>query len=220
MIDAEADFYRAPQRERPPWDPHAGRGGDRGLRRCSRHRSRGSWARRRPTRSCSRGGSPSRSTWSPRAGARKFLGEGDEILLTEMEHHSNIVPWQMTADVDRRDAAVHPAHRRRVARPVGARVAAHRTHQDRSASPACRTRWARSRRCASSTDAAHAVGAVIVVDARPAGAPPADRRAGPRCRSAGRSRGHKMLGPTASGGLYGKAEILDAMDPHVRAAAR
>ena len=27
---------------------------------------------------------------------RKFLREGDEILLTEMEHHSNIVPWQMT----------------------------------------------------------------------------------------------------------------------------
>ncbi len=30
---------------------------------------------------------------------RKFLTEGDEILLTEMEHHSNIVPWQMTAAV-------------------------------------------------------------------------------------------------------------------------
>lgn len=26
---------------------------------------------------------------------RKFLKEGDEILLTEMEHHSNIVPWQI-----------------------------------------------------------------------------------------------------------------------------
>ena len=30
---------------------------------------------------------------------RKFLHEGDEILITEMEHHSNIVPWQMTAAV-------------------------------------------------------------------------------------------------------------------------
>lgn len=28
---------------------------------------------------------------------RHFLKEGDEILLTEMEHHSNIVPWQMVA---------------------------------------------------------------------------------------------------------------------------
>src|SRR4029079_18303458 len=30
---------------------------------------------------------------------RKFLHEGDEILITDMEHHSNIVPWQMTAAV-------------------------------------------------------------------------------------------------------------------------
>ena len=30
---------------------------------------------------------------------RKFLREGDEILITEMEHHSNIVPWQMTVAV-------------------------------------------------------------------------------------------------------------------------
>ena len=29
------------------------------------------------------------------AWARKFLREGDEILLSEMEHHSNIVPWQL-----------------------------------------------------------------------------------------------------------------------------
>ncbi|HEY2802580.1 MAG TPA: aminotransferase class V-fold PLP-dependent enzyme, partial [Actinomycetota bacterium] len=28
---------------------------------------------------------------------RKFLKAGDEILITEMEHHSNIVPWQLTA---------------------------------------------------------------------------------------------------------------------------
>jgi len=27
--------------------------------------------------------------------ARKFVGEGDEILISHMEHHSNIVPWQM-----------------------------------------------------------------------------------------------------------------------------
>ena len=33
---------------------------------------------------------------------RKFLQEGDEVLLTDMEHHSNIVPWQMTAAGDGR----------------------------------------------------------------------------------------------------------------------
>src|SRR6185295_16631243 len=29
---------------------------------------------------------------------RKFIGEGDEIILTTLEHHSNIVPWQMVAE--------------------------------------------------------------------------------------------------------------------------
>src|SRR5687767_6153140 len=29
---------------------------------------------------------------------RKFIGEGDEIILTTLEHHSNIVPWQMLAE--------------------------------------------------------------------------------------------------------------------------
>ncbi|NJL11660.1 MAG: cysteine desulfurase [Microscillaceae bacterium] len=33
------------------------------------------------------------STWG-----RKFIQEGDEIILTEMEHHSNIVPWQLLAE--------------------------------------------------------------------------------------------------------------------------
>jgi cysteine desulfurase / selenocysteine lyase len=31
------------------------------------------------------------------AWGRKFLREGDEVLLTDMEHHSNIVPWQLAA---------------------------------------------------------------------------------------------------------------------------
>src|SRR5215210_1320896 len=29
---------------------------------------------------------------------RKFIGEGDEIIISGMEHHSNIVPWQMLAE--------------------------------------------------------------------------------------------------------------------------
>src|SRR5215470_337990 len=29
---------------------------------------------------------------------RKFISEGDEILVSEMEHHSNIIPWQMVAE--------------------------------------------------------------------------------------------------------------------------
>jgi cysteine desulfurase/selenocysteine lyase len=31
-------------------------------------------------------------------GAAQILGPGDEVLITEMEHHSNIVPWQILRD--------------------------------------------------------------------------------------------------------------------------
>ena len=29
---------------------------------------------------------------------QKFIGEGDEIIVSQMEHHSNIIPWQMVAE--------------------------------------------------------------------------------------------------------------------------
>ena len=50
--------------------------------------------------------------------ARPRLREGDEILLTEMEHHSNIVPWQLAAQADRRDPPLHRPDRRGHARPA------------------------------------------------------------------------------------------------------
>ena len=61
---------------------------------------------------------------------RKFLGPGDEVLLTEMEHHSNIVPWQFTAEATGAALAVHPADRRRAPGSLRPWVAAHRTHED------------------------------------------------------------------------------------------
>ena len=39
-------------------------------------------------------------------GPRATSGAGDEVLITEMEHHSNIVPWQIALRGDRRDAAL------------------------------------------------------------------------------------------------------------------
>ena len=38
------------------------------------------------------------STLSRRRGAENFSGADDVILLTEMEHHSNLVPWQLLAE--------------------------------------------------------------------------------------------------------------------------
>ena len=51
-----------------------------------------------PTKSSSPAGRPRASIWSRRAWGGKFLRAGDVILLTEMEHHSNLVPWQLLAE--------------------------------------------------------------------------------------------------------------------------
>ena len=48
-------------------------------------------------------------------GAR--LKPGDEILLSELEHHSNIVPWQLLRPSERRRASGMPGHGRRPHRP-------------------------------------------------------------------------------------------------------
>jgi cysteine desulfurase / selenocysteine lyase len=142
---------------------------------------------------------------------RKFLHEGDEILLTEMEHHSNIVPWQMTADVTGATLRYIPltddglldlsrlgsllTERTKIVGVTGMSNALGTLTPVRQLA-----------------DAAHAVGAIIVVDAAQL-APhmPVDVLALDVDLLG--FTGHKMLGPTASGGLYGKAEILDAMDP-------
>ena len=57
------------------------------------------------------------ATSGPEA-ARFVVGPGDEIVVTEMEHHANLVPWQMLAPAHRRDAALVRRDRRRPARPV------------------------------------------------------------------------------------------------------
>jgi cysteine desulfurase/selenocysteine lyase len=61
-------------------------------------------------------------------------------------------------------------------------------------------------------DAAHAVGAVVLVDGAQLVPHHAVDVTALDCDFLTFS-GHKMLGPTASGGLYGRAEVLDAMDP-------
>ena len=144
---------------------------------------------------------------------RKFLREGDEILITEMEHHSNIVPWQMTAaltgailryipltddgQLDLSDLGSLLTQRTKILSVTGMSNALG------TITPLGQL-----------VESAHAVGAIVCVDAA---------QLAPHHRIDVQEldvellgfSGHKMLGPTASGGLYGKAEVLDAMDPMI-----
>ena len=135
---------------------------------------------------------------------RTYLREGDEILITEMEHHSNIVPWQMTAAVTGATLRYIPltddglldlsqlgsllTERTKILSVTGMSNALGTITPLRQLA-----------------DAAHAVGAVIAVDAAQlAPHSPIDVQALDVDLLG--FTGHKMLGPTASGGLYGKAE--------------
>jgi cysteine desulfurase/selenocysteine lyase len=142
---------------------------------------------------------------------RKFLRPGDEILLTELEHHSNIVPWQMVA-------ASTGATLRYVPLLDDGTL-------DLSALGSVLTDRTKVFAMSGMSNAlgtitplpdliaaAHHVGAIAVVDAAQLAPHHAIDVAALDADFLAFS-GHKMLGPTASGGLYGKAELLDAMDP-------
>ncbi|MGZ5354361.1 MAG: cysteine desulfurase [Actinomycetota bacterium] len=142
---------------------------------------------------------------------RRFLEPGDEILLTEMEHHSNIVPWQFAA----RDTGA-------VLRYIGLTDDGmlDLSNLDELLTPKTKlvgvTAMSNSLGTvppvAEIVERAHAVGAVVLVD----GAQLVPHRgadvAALDCDFLVFS-GHKMLGPMASGGLFARRELLEAMDP-------
>jgi len=144
------------------------------------------------------------------AWARRFVKEGDEILLTDMEHHSNIVPWQLAA----RDTGA-------VLKYVPLTDDGLLDLSDLGSLLTQRTKLFAVTGMSNSLgtlpplkdliEAAHAVGALVLVDGAqlvphvPVNVTELD------CDFLTIS-GHKMLGPTASGGLYGKLEHLEAMD--------
>jgi cysteine desulfurase/selenocysteine lyase len=147
------------------------------------------------------------------AWARRFVGEGDEILLTDMEHHSNIVPWQLairdrgatlrylplTDDglLDLSDLGSFLTERTKLLAVTG-------MSNSLGTLPPIRDL----------VEAAHAVGALVLVDgAQLVPHAPVDVTA-LDCDFLTIS-GHKMLGPTGSGGLYAKLEHLEAMDPFI-----
>ena len=157
----------------------------------------------RPARSSSPRTPPRPSTWSPTPGAGPTCSAGDVVVLTEMEHHANIVPWHMLAAERGHRAAVDPRRRRRPPRPRRSRPAPRRGQAGRR-SPACPTCSAPSPRWPRIAEAAHARRRRRGGRRRPVGAPPADRRASPSASTSSAFSAHKMLGPTGIGVLWGR----------------
>jgi cysteine desulfurase/selenocysteine lyase len=143
--------------------------------------------------------------------ARPRLRAGDEILITALEHHANIVPWQMVCEQTGCTLKVAPINRRgeleleeylRLLSPRTRVVAvAHVSNALGTILPLRRI-----------IEAAHAHGAVVLVDG--AQAVP---HTGVDVRALGADfyafSGHKLYAPTGIGVLYGREELLAAMPP-------
>ena len=144
--------------------------------------------------------------------ARPRLAEGDEILLTELEHHSNIVPWQMIAET---------TGARIVVVPLGDDGSI--SLDDFKAKLSDRTRIAAFAHISNSLGtvlpiadmitAAHTAGAVTLVDGAQA---VAHARVDVQALDADFyvMSSHKLFGPTGFGALYGKRALLEAMPPY------
>jgi len=145
------------------------------------------------------------------AWGRKNVGRSDVIVLTEMEHHSNLVPWQLLATergatiryipVDGNGRLDLSGLDRLLEGPVKIVSLAHVSNVLGTINPVAEI----ARR-------AHAAGAVVMVDgAQSVPHMPVDVRT-LDCDFLALS-GHKMLAPTGIGALYGKRELLEAMPP-------
>jgi cysteine desulfurase/selenocysteine lyase len=147
------------------------------------------------------------ATWG-----RSTLKSGDEIILSTIEHHSNIVPWQLIAEAT--GAVIHVI-------PVNEAGELLLDEYEKLLSP--RTKMVAVCHVSNSlgtindvrriVDKAHEVGALTLIDgAQWVAHHPTDvRELG--CDFYAFS-GHKLFGPTGIGVLFGKAKLLEAMPPY------
>ena len=145
------------------------------------------------------------------AWSERFLRAGDNIVVSEMEHHSNIVPWQLAAMRHGAELRVLPFDERgelcmeRLADLIDERtrlVAVTEASNTLGTCPDLRP----------IIDAAHAVGAVVMVDGCQ-GVVHGGGDVAAKGYDFYAFSGHKLYGPTGTGVLYGRRELLEAMPP-------
>ena len=139
------------------------------------------------------------------------IGEGDRIVLSTLEHHSNIVPWQMVAERTGAQIDVCPlTEDHRI--DLGA-LEALLTQRTKLVSLAHVSNVLGSVLDArAAADLAHSVGAKIMLDGCQAAPRMALDMAALDCDFYAFS-GHKLYGPTGIGVLWAREDILDAMPP-------
>ena len=143
---------------------------------------------------------------------RKFVGAGDEIVLTTLEHHSNIVPWQMVAEEKGARIRVAPVNDRgeliieeylKLLSPRTKLVSVGHVSNALGTINPVREMIA----------AAHEKGIPVLVDGAQAAPHMKLDMQALDCDFYAFS-GHKMFGPTGIGVLYGKAGWLEKMQPY------
>ena len=145
------------------------------------------------------------------AWSEKFLQAGDNILISELEHHSNIVPWQLAAERKGAEIRVLPfddegrLEIEQLPELLDARtklVAVTQASNTLGTRPDLKP----------IIEAAHAVGAVVLVDGCQGVVHGGVDVQALDCDFYAFS-GHKLYGPTGIGVLYGKRALLEAMPP-------
>jgi cysteine desulfurase/selenocysteine lyase len=146
------------------------------------------------------------------SGLGQTLGQGDEILVTQMEHHSNIVPWHLLRErqgVVLRFAPVTETGELDL--PATLALIGPRTRV--VAFTQMSNVLGTINPVKAITDAAHAAGALVLVDGCQGAVHMAVDVKALDCDFYV-ATGHKLYGPTGIGVLYGKAECLAALPPY------